>query len=595
MNPADLAAFGNHLWQSTLFAAVAGLVTLGLRKNRAQVRHGVWLAASCKFLIPLSGLIVLGGQFAWRTAPQTTQSNLSVVIDQVSQPFTAPVVSLQLLSAASPAATSLLPAVLLGIWACGFFGIAGAWWIRWRRIRAVVRAGSPVELAIPIPAMASPTTLEPGVFGVFRPVLLLPESIFERLTPAQLHAVIAHELCHVRHRDNLIAAVHMFVETVFWFHPLVWWIGKQMAQERERACDEEVLRLGCEPRVYAEGILNVCKLYVESPLVCMSGITGSNLKKRITAIMGNRVGVRLSFAKKVALAGAAMAALAAPVIFGMVNAPGIEVQSSSLAQSAPPATPKFEVVSVKPCKADTASPGRIGGLGIRATPGRLSADCVPLKILIQHAYLVYANGQYRDFNFYDVSFEGAPAWIQSERYTINAKAEASRSAGMMNGPMLQALLEDRFRLKMHRATREAPAYELVVAKGGPRLKPFDGSCTPVDWTKTPQPPPGPKDCRNVGGMSGPNATRYWRAISIDDFIAAVLDKQFVGRPVVNKTGITGVFDIHLTFTPEQSADAPDAGPSIFAALQEQLGLKLVPARGREDYLVIDHVERPSEN
>jgi bla regulator protein blaR1 len=84
---------------------------------------------------------------------------------------------------------------------------------------------------------------------------LLPEGIFDRLTPTQLEAVIAHELCHVRHRDNLIAAIHMFVETAFWFHPLVWWIGKRMVEERERACDEEVLRLGSEPRVYAEGIL----------------------------------------------------------------------------------------------------------------------------------------------------------------------------------------------------------------------------------------------------------------------------------------------------------------------------------------------------
>jgi beta-lactamase regulating signal transducer with metallopeptidase domain len=73
------------------------------------------------------------------------------------------------------------------------------------------------------------------------------------------------ELCHVRYRDNLTAAIHMFVETVFWFHPLVWWMGMRMVRERERACDEEVLRRGSEPRVYAEGILSVCELYVESP------------------------------------------------------------------------------------------------------------------------------------------------------------------------------------------------------------------------------------------------------------------------------------------------------------------------------------------
>jgi bla regulator protein blaR1 len=113
-----------------------------------------------------------------------------------------------------------------------------------------------VNLGIPIRAVSSPALLEPGVFGVFRPVMLVPEGILDRLTAEQLKGVIAHELRHVYHRDNLMAAIHMFVETVFWFHPLVWWIGKRMVAERELACDEEVLQMGSEPRTYAEGILN---------------------------------------------------------------------------------------------------------------------------------------------------------------------------------------------------------------------------------------------------------------------------------------------------------------------------------------------------
>ena len=114
--------------------------------------------------------------------------------------------------------------------------------------------------------------------------------------------MLAHELCHVRRRDNLTAAIHMIVEAIFWFHPLVWWIGARLVEERERACDEEVLSLGNEPQVYAEGILNVCKLYLESPLRCVSGVTGSDLKKRIQAILTGRVAGELNFAKRVALA-----------------------------------------------------------------------------------------------------------------------------------------------------------------------------------------------------------------------------------------------------------------------------------------------------
>ena len=216
-----------------------------------------------------------------------------------------------------------------------------SWWVRWRRIRAAVRAGTPVPLELPIRAVSSPTLLEPAVFGVFRPVILLPEGILDRLTTVQLKGVIAHEICHVNNRDNLIATLHMFVETVFWFHPLVWWIGKRMVEERERACDEEVLRLSSEPRIYAEG-LQVCRIYVESPLLCVSGIAGANLSKRVEAIMRNSVGVRLSPAKRVVLSVAGALALTAPIGFGIVNSSAIRSQSGSAKESKP-----FEVASAK--------------------------------------------------------------------------------------------------------------------------------------------------------------------------------------------------------------------------------------------------------
>ena len=83
--------------------------------------------------------------------------------------------------------------------------------------------------------------------GLFRPILLLPADITERLQPRELQAILAHELCHVRRRDNLTSAIHMIVEAVFWFYPLVWWIGARLVEERERACDEAVLSLGNEP------------------------------------------------------------------------------------------------------------------------------------------------------------------------------------------------------------------------------------------------------------------------------------------------------------------------------------------------------------
>lgn len=110
----------------------------------------------------------------------------------------------------------------------------------------------------------------------------------------------------------------MAVEALFWFYPLVWWLGARLMEERERACDEDVLRMGSEPKVYAEGILKICELYLASPLPCVAGVTGANLKKRIEAIMENRTILSLTLAKKAALAVAGMAVLAAPIVIGII-------------------------------------------------------------------------------------------------------------------------------------------------------------------------------------------------------------------------------------------------------------------------------------
>jgi beta-lactamase regulating signal transducer with metallopeptidase domain/protein involved in polysaccharide export with SLBB domain len=315
----------NHLWQSTVFAAAAGLLTLALRKNRAPVRYGLWFAASVKFLIPFSLLVTIGNHFEWRAAPVAARAQFISVIHEVSQPF-APAAPAPV-SAKKASAVVSGPTILLMVWLCGFATVIFGWARQWWRVRRAMRAALPLDLKLPIRAMSSPERLEPGVFGIFRPVLLVPEGIVDQLTPAQWKAILAHELCHVRRRDNLTAAIHMAVEAIFWFHPLVWWIGKRLVDERERACDEEVLLAASDAAVYAEGILNVCKLYVESPLACVSGVTGSNLRKRIRAIMTERVAGELNFAKKLALAVAGIAALAAPIAVGILHAPRLLGQS----------------------------------------------------------------------------------------------------------------------------------------------------------------------------------------------------------------------------------------------------------------------------
>jgi len=329
MIPDSLLPIANHLWQSTLFAGIAGLLTLFLKKERAHARYCLWLTASAKFLVPFSLLMLVGGLVGRHSVVLPAPTRVPVLVEQVNEPFVAAVPSGSVaMPDASRSETRVVP-MLAALWAIGCGALVFSWRMRWRRMQVALRSASPLPLEIGIRALSSASILEPGVFGVFRPVLLLPDGIGDRLAPAELQAILAHELCHVRRRDNLATLMHMVVEAVFWFHPLVWWLGARLMDERERACDEEVLRMGSEAEAYAEGILKVCELYLQSPLKCVAGVTGANLKKRIEVIMANRHLRNLSLQKKVGLMLTAVLAIAIPVSLGIINAPGLRAQAQS--------------------------------------------------------------------------------------------------------------------------------------------------------------------------------------------------------------------------------------------------------------------------
>jgi bla regulator protein blaR1 len=343
-------ATANHLWQSTLFALVAALMALALRKNHARVRYQLWLAASLKFLIPFSLLVRLGGHLATRSAE--TQPAFYFVIQKVSQPFTQ-TPSLQQWLAAS--LLPLLPGIFALLWLGGFVTVIALTWLRWRRVTAAMRDAQPIShgrevdalrhleriagLRKPIAFWISPGSLEPGIFGIIRPVLLWPEAISQHLRDAHLEAILAHEVWHVRRRDNLAAAVHMGVEALFWFHPLVWWLGARLIEERERACDEEVLRLGNPPQVYAESILKTCEFCMGSPLACVSGVTGADLKQRIVRIMTPDSAMKLTLTRKLLLTAIGIGAIAGPILVGLVNAPLVNAQSPQASAAPRPAEP----------------------------------------------------------------------------------------------------------------------------------------------------------------------------------------------------------------------------------------------------------------
>jgi bla regulator protein blaR1 len=408
------------------------------------------------------------------------------------------------------------------------------------------------------------------------------------------------------------------VQAIFWFHPVLWWIGAKLIDERERACDEEVLRLGNAPRDYAQGIVHICKLYTESPMACVAGVTGSDLKKRIEAIMRNRTIRKLTAARKMLLAGAGLAAAGIPVTIGFMHAPAAHAQSSSAD------VPKWEVVSIRRCEAPPPSPGGRGKAGPGgAGPGRYSLRCGKVEDLIQEAYIMFPDGRGPNPHAWYETLSGGPGWIRSDLYDVEAKPDGTASREMMGGPMMQALLEDRFKLKIHREVRQVPVYELVIGKGGPKMPKVDEATCPKITREERVAAlqaggPLPKECGQqfwaLPREGKPLMSQNDYGVTLDQFASGLT--RVLDRAVIDKTGLTGLFDFHVEFSPDQTTpaflpggvikggpsapppigDAPEpTGPSYVTAIQEQLGLKLQPAKGPGDFLVIDSIERPSEN
>ena len=593
-------ALGNHLWQSTLFAIAMWLLTLLWRKNQAQARYWLWMAASLKFLVPFSLLIALGGRMATpRVAPETTNT-FFWAMEQVTQPFAHQPSALS--SPASVAAIStkridLLPILFASAWLCGLVVVFLIWWARWRRISRIVRGAVPLQEGREAQALQrlqyqtgfeprvsillSRTLVEPGIFGICHPVLLWPEGISQHLGDEHLEAILRHEIWHVRRRDNLAATIHMLVEALFWFHPLVWWVGARLVEERERACDQEVLALGSQRQVYAESILKTCEFCMEALLPCVSGVAGADLKKRIVNIMNEGVEKKLSLSKKLLLATIGAVVVAGPVIFGLLHAPRVRAQSP---QAATTALPSFEVASIKPSRPDDSM------VKMLFTRSGLSAENFTVHGFIRTAYNVQEN-----------QILGGPGWLNSEKYDVEAKVD-SAVAQQHTSPddrrlALQQLLADRFKLKLHRETRELPVYELVVTRSGPKFREAKPGDTYADGAK-----------RHDGQPIGPGIWLLGRGDLAGQgmplsALILILSRQ-LDRPILDKTGLTSNYDYKLQWSPEEShapsndqeTVSPDSpAPSVFVAIQEQLGLKLEPRKAPVEVLVIDHVERPSEN
>ncbi len=589
----------NHLWQSTIFVFAAGMLTLLLRKHNARARHWLWLAASLKFLLPFSLLVGIGSRLSTEPAAKPSVSPvIYFAMEEITQPFSQ--LGVRVTPAHAPSiSSSILPRLTQAIgalWLVGFLAVLVLWCVRWRRVSAAAKHAVPLQegrevevlrrmeriggIRRPLAMLLSRTSLEPGIFGIARPVLVWPDGISQHLDDQHLEAILAHEVWHVRRRDNLFAALHMLVEAVFWFYPLVWWLGARLIDERERACDEEVVALGKDRQIYAESILKVCEFCLSSPLVCVSGVTGADLKKRMVHIMSDRILHKLDFARKLLLTAVAFLAIAVPVTFGLFHATPTHAQP----QSAAVISPKFASVSVK---RNTDAGGKFyAKLMFSLDDGSFTARGVTLQRLIQMAY-----------NVQDTQISG-PEELKTEKFDIDARLDpaAVESFRKLKSEQykfddqlaLKALLSDRFKLVLHPENANLPAYDLVIADGGSKLQES-------------------KNGRFIHLERGELDSQGVHMGILTEQLS-----QILGQTVLDKTGLTGNYAFTLRWTPDAAEDArfraaeiaagapapgsPDPnGPTLITALEQQLGLKLESHTAPVQVMVIDHFEFPSEN
>jgi uncharacterized protein (TIGR03435 family) len=451
---------------------------------------------------------------------------------------------------------------------------SGEWRQAFDRLKARLRVSRPVQLLV------SSLVQAPVVVGWLRPAVLVPVGALAGLPADQVEALLLHELAHIRRQDYLVNLLQGVVEAILFYHPAVWWVSGHIRVERELCCDDLAVAASGDVLAYARALAGL-----ESARPAHAGMvmaaSGGALVNRIARLAGRPRPAPRPGSGSATIMAAMIIAVTTLALFGQ-----------------PVPRPRFDVASVKPALPQ-------GIMVVRPLPGRLTANAT-LQMLMQNAYAVQA-----------FQIVGGPAWIDADRFEIDANADGNTTRDQMF-LMLQSLLEERYQLTFHREMRDLPVYALVAAKAGLKLpSPQNGACveptsdTPPDWAggimAPPQAgrPPLPR-CGAVRVMLEPSGARAQGGkVPMAEFARTL--SMITGRAVIDRTGFGGLFDIQMTFLPDDGTPAmppppPEVAatlvsktPSILPALQEQLGLKLESTRGPVEVIVIDHAERPSGN
>lgn len=569
-----IASLLNHLWQSSAVAALAWLVCrYALRTNGAGVRFDIWLAASIKFLVPFSLLIDLGYRIGARPVVTLTETRFVWTIATEANAAVAPFVGLRTVRTSIDWTT-----ICIALWAIGAARVLHSWFSEWRQFRRAAASAEPFTTFDGIPVMKSrhlkDWKVEPGVFGLLRQVILLPDGIESHLSPDQLRGVLAHEAAHARRHDNLTAALQMLLEAIFWFFPIVRWLGLRQIEEREAACDAAALRQS-HPKAYAEGILNVCNYYAGSPLPCVAGTTGADLKARVRAIWHHREPEPLNTVQRWGMAAALGLAIIAPAILGIATAPLVLAQTDNFGAS----NVKFEVATIRPGDPNGFIEARTPSLTLDST-GSLHFVRTGLREMIQLAYGVGAT------QISGPAFLNGRREAPADRWDVIAKVPDGAKPEQLP-LMLRALLADRFHLVFHTENRNVQVFAMEVAKGGIKMK---------------ESPEGPGDAACTRSFAGNERTERLAAdctrMSSKDIaqqMQTLAPGYFNQAPLMDFSGLKGRYDFHIEWVTGAAYQAGDS-PSMPDAMEQQLGLKLDNRRQSVEILVIDKLDRtPTEN
>lgn len=607
------------------------------RRSRAAVRH-VLLAATLGVAValPLTSLLApairitvtmpaAAAAIESFTPPPASGARASATASQAAPP-----------AAPAPAGPALSWRSLITMaWLIGAALCLLPLAIGFRQMRALRRCGLPdphaqsvadaaardIGMTRRVQVLLHESAAGPLTFGVIRPAIVLPRDA-ARWSGDDLRRALIHELEHVRRYDWLTQCGARVVCALYWFHPLIWIVWHRFVLEAERACDDAVLGRS-DAAAYADQLVDLAKRLstaARQPLIAMA--SRADLSTRVAAVLDDRQVRGRAGARSVT------AAVLTAIALMLVLSPLRLVAVSQAPQPAGAAGPKlrYDVASIKACEPEeepaSGARGTAGGTNASISPGRFTVPCVTTEQLIYLAYASYG-AEEKDRLINDdfgsasspMKVRGGPDWVHSskEKYAIEATAAGATERTVLMGAMLRTLLEDRFKLKLHRESEEADMYELSVGKAGLKLPPAkDGDCelatpgiarTTVANRASAPPPPDPNAakprCGSVNMQSG-SGQHVWVFGGTElSSLATVLSRR-IGMRVIDRTGVTDKFVFTLMFRLDDSGapmgrdasgHAP-AAPSLAVAL-DAVGLKLEKVKAPRGFLVIDHIQRPT--